>query len=193
MSGLWLLALIAIWAFAGWIIFRVWRRWKPTALKQKVAHIAVGVLLFSVWFGGAFWEVAGKKMYWDAKVRELCAQDGGIRVYETVELPAEMFDRYAKRNWILPDKSQAKSSDEYYYEDEVIYYRKDDPQVTRKHTRIIRRSDGQVLGEYIRYGRGGGDLPGPWHGSSFSCSDITRPPSFEKSIFMKGDKNEHNN
>ncbi|SDE53674.1 hypothetical protein [Desulfuromonas thiophila] len=188
MSGLYLLALIGVWLLVGWVIYRSWRRWQPQEAKRKVFHLVAGLLLFSLWFGGAFWEVAGKKMYWDAQVRKLCAIDGGVKVYETVKLTPEIYEYYAGRNWVLPDKSDAKSSDEYFYEDDIIYYHRKDPQVTRSLTRVIRRSDGKVLGEYIRYGRGGGDLPGPWHGSSFSCSDITRSPSFEKSIFTKGGK-----
>lgn len=186
MSGFYLLALIAIWLFVGWLIYRLWRRWKPVGLTWKAIHLVIGILLFSVWFGGAFWEVAGKKMYWDAKVGALCAKDGGVKVYEMVELPAEMIDWAGRIK--IPDKSKAKPSDEYYKEREVFYYHRDDPQVTRKQTRIVRRSDGKVLGEYIRYGRGGGDLPGLWHGSSFSCTDITGFPKFESLIFVKGDK-----
>jgi len=185
MSGIYLLALIAIWLFVGWIIYRLWRRWKPTALNRKILYIALGALLFSVWFGGPYWEVAGKKVYWDAQVRELCNKDGGVQIYETVELPADQFNRYVSRNWVLPDKSQATSSDDYFYEREVFYFHKDDPQVTRRLTRIIRRSDGKVLGESIRYGRGGGDLPGFWHGSNYTCPNSVS--GFESSIFVKSD------
>lgn len=190
MSGFYLLALIAIWLLVGWGIYRVWRRWRPPDLGRKILHITIGVLLFSLWFGGAFWEVAGKKMYWDAKVRELCAKDGGVKVYETVELPAEKFDQYARRSWILPDKSQATPSNEFFYERDVFFYARADPQVTRRQTRIIRQSDGRVLGEYIHYGRGGGDLPGPWHGSSFMCPD-PRKIQFETSVFVK-ERNDDN-
>jgi len=185
MSGFYLLALIAIWLFAGWIIYRIWRRWKPTEQTRKILHITIGVVLFLLWFGGAFWEVAGKKMYWDAKVRELCAKDGGVKVYETVELAPELLDKVG-RIWI-PYKSEAKPSDPYYYDVEKRYYHEDDPQVTRRQTRIIRRSDGKVLGEYISYSRSGGDLPGPWFGSSYSCPDPTTV-KFETIIFVKGDK-----
>jgi len=179
------LFLIILWLFGGWIVYRLWRRWKPIAFWRKFLHVAIGVLLFSLWFGGAFWEVSGKKMYWDVKVRELCAKDGGIRIYETVTLPAEKYDQYANRNWILPDESQVKPSDEYFAQRELIYFRRSNPQVTRFQSRIIRHSDGQILGECVFYGRGGGDLPGPWHGSSFMCPD---PLSiqFAVSVFLRG-------
>lgn len=185
MSGLWLLALIAIWAFAGWIIFRLWRCWKPTARKQKVAHIAVGVLLFSIWFGGAFWEVAGKKMFWDAKVRELCAVDGGVRVYERVELSQNLID-WAGRI-AIPPRYKATAENLYFYEMQDQYLRKNNPTIVRTRTVIIRRSDNKILGESIRYGRGGGDIPGPWEPSTYNCPPISRNNiGIEEQIFING-------
>ena len=184
MSGFYLLALIAIWLFTGWIIYRFWRRWKPAALGRKILHIVIGVLLFSAWFGGAFWEVVGKKEYYDAQVRKLCAQDGGVRVYETVELPADQFDKYG--NVHIPSKDRAAPQDSYYYEREIQYLRNDDPKITRTHHVIIRRSDGKVLGESIHYSRGGGDLPGPWHPSSYICPPILKDHvGIEKQIFKR--------
>ena len=122
----------------------------------------------------------------DAQVRELCAKDGGIKVYETVKLPPQLVDKYGVVR--IPDKAQAEPSDEYYYETDTRYYRKGNPEMSRRQYQIIRRSDGKVLGELIFYGRGGGDLPGPWHDSSFTCPDPTKLPNFESSIFVKGDK-----
>ncbi|HQN47259.1 MAG TPA: hypothetical protein PK034_09405, partial [Rugosibacter sp.] len=89
----------------------------------------------------------------DAEVKRLCAIDGGIKVYETVTLPPELIDKYGGIR--LPSKTLAKLSDEYYYELEIHYYRKGNPEMSRSHYRVIRRSDGKVLGESIRYGRGG--------------------------------------
>ena len=41
--------------------------------------------------------------------------------------------------------------------------------MSRTHYRVLRRSEQKLLGETVLYGRGGGDLPGPWHDSSFVC------------------------
>ncbi|WP_154716613.1 hypothetical protein [Sterolibacterium denitrificans] len=123
----------------------------------------------------------------DAEVRELCAKDGGIKVYEKVTLPPEKFDQYG--NIRIPTKKDAKPSDEYYYDDEDTYFRKGDPydgpNMWRSHTKVVRRSDGKVLGESIRYTRVGGDIPGPWHPSHFSCYDMDIPMDLEKSIFTE--------
>ena len=126
------------------------------------------------------------KLELDAEVKRLCAIDGGIKVYETVRLPKEKFDKYG--NVKIPSKATAKPTDEYFYESEDIYLVSGDPHMLKMITKIIRRPDGKLLGESIRYGRGGGDIPGPWHPSSFICPEISKDAlSLESSIFIQGE------
>ena len=191
MSGFYLLALFALWLFVGWIIYHFWKSRRPENLFQRIVHIVTGILLLSAWFGGAFWEVTGQKMYWDAKVREMCAKDGGVKVYETVILPAERFDKYG--NVHIPSKSFAKPTDEYYYESENRYFQKGNadqtgnPDVFQYNFRIVRHQDGKIMGESINYIRRGGGLPGPWHPSSFSCPENSDP---SRLIFKSQEKNQ---
>ena len=127
---------------------------------------------------------ACEKTRLDLKVKELCAKDGGIRVYETVALPPEKFDKYGAVH--IPSKRDAKPADEYYYELDIQYLKTGNPEMSRSDYRIVRRSDGKVLGEMVRYGRGGGDMPGPWHESSFTCPPIAADqPTIEGSVFLK--------
>jgi hypothetical protein len=188
MSGLFSLGLIAIWLFAGWIVYMIWRllgfdtTGKPV---WRMIHISIGIVVFIAWFAGGFWLFAGKKMYYDAQVREMCAKDGGIEVYETVTLPADRFDEYG--NVGVVDRAHAKSSDAYYYELDEVILRKADPKIVKYTSKIVRRSDNKILGMQIRYGRGGGDLPGFGHPSSFSCPPINSgEKNLEASVFMKG-------
>ena len=125
----------------------------------------------------------------DEEVRRLCAKDGGVKVYETVKLTPKLLDR-SGRIWI-PLIGEAKESDEYYYVSEMVYLyggktsQIEDAVMWRNNFKIIRRSDGKVLGESVSYSRVGGDIPGPWHPSSFSCRDISKYPGLETSIFVK--------
>ena len=183
MSGFYLLALIAIWLFAGRMIYRVWRYWKPADLMWKILHIIIGAVLFSLWFGGAFWEVAGKKMYWDAQVREMCAKDGGVKVYETVTLPVDRFDKYGVI--YIPSKQRLKSGDEYYYEQDIHFYKQEHPTILIIHFRVLRTIDNKLLGVATHYSRIGGDLPGPWHDSSFGCPEHSDLSDLKKEIFSK--------
>ncbi len=119
--------------------------------------------------------VAGcEKATLDAQVRELCKQDGGIKVYEVVAVPSNRFDAYG--SVYVPHEKTAKPSDDFYYAREVTYYRRGNPEMWRSHSRVYRRSDNKLLGEAVHYARRGGDMPGPWHPSSFACpahADIT--------------------
>lgn len=143
----------------------------------------IGATLFLGWF----WLILGKQLWLDHQVRELCAKDGGIRVYETVTLPAERFDKWG--NVGIPHKKYAKPTDAYYYESEDHNNQEGNPALLQSKYRIIRRTDGKVLGELTRYGHGGGGLPGPWHGTSFSCPPIGAPgTNLETSIFLKGNE-----
>ena len=127
--------------------------------------------------------VGCEKSRLDEEVRQLCAKDGGIKIYETVKLPSERFDQHG--NIKIPSKKDANPSDEYYYESETIFLRSGNPDLRRSHDKIIRRHDQKVLGEFVYYARRGGDIPGPWHESHFGCSDIIKQQNFESSIFTK--------
>ena len=118
----------------------------------------------------------------DAEVRELCEKDGGIKVYETVKLPVE---RFTKQGSIyIPDKSMSKKGDEYYYKSSTHYLKKGYTDLYRIHTKLYRALDNKLLGEIITYSRRGGDVPGPWHASSFRCPQIT-DNDLNKQVFIK--------
>jgi hypothetical protein len=182
-GGMSLILMMIYWVLLPFLLFRaarwLYRRAGSPVGKSLVVAATVG--LFS-WF---LWIAVGENMWLDHQMKELCDKDGGVKVYETVTLPADKYNQYASRNWILPDKSRAKPTDEYYYEDEEQYYREGNPRMARELTRIIQRSDGKVLGENISYVRGGGGLYGPWHDSSFRCPSPTKT-IFETAIFAKG-------
>lgn len=122
----------------------------------------------------------------DDEVRRLCAIDGGVKVYETVTLPPSRFDEHGITR--IPSMKDATPADEFYYQSEITYLQRGDPDLRRDYAKIIRRSDGKILGESIYYARRGGDIPGPWHPSSFGCPSIGSSPNFENSVFLKGEE-----
>lgn len=119
----------------------------------------------------------------DAEVRRLCKLDGGVKVYERVNLPAELLDTLGSIQ--IPSKEKARASDKYFYVRDVQFVRKGNPELLRSHHQLIRKADGKVLGESIRYTRRGGDMPGPWIESSLSCPEIGSQPSLEQLVFQK--------
>lgn len=126
------------------------------------------------------------QMMLDAEVKRLCAIDGGMKVYEKVTLPASRFNQFGAIQ--IPDKANAKPTDDYYYEWSVKYYREGSPTLRRDHFIIIRRSDEKVLGEDVSYARRGGDIKGPWHDSSYRCPDMEKHLSLESAVFVKEEK-----
>jgi hypothetical protein len=129
------------------------------------------------------------QMSLDAEVDRLCAIDGGIKVYQTVDLPAEKFDKYGL--FRIPGKAYMKPGDLYYFEITTTYIKGGNresgaAQMWRSDFKVYRASDGKVLGESVYYTRRGGEEPGPRHPSSYSCPDLNRGESIEKLIFLRG-------
>lgn len=118
----------------------------------------------------------------DRQLLELCAKDGGNKVYEVVVLPP---DKGALPR--IPRKEYATAADEYYVVQEVTYLKQGNPELHRSRYRIVRRSDGKTIGESIYYVRRGGDLPGPWHASSLVCPEIGSLPRLESAVFKVRD------
>ena len=151
--------------------FAVWRRTK-TRVRKTIVAIASLVL-----FLGLFWLLGGgQRGLVDRQVRELCAKDGGIKVYETVKLPADKFNQWGQPNFFRPTQGENALGPDYIYKSDDHFYRQGAPTMIRYRHQVIRRSDLKLLGETISYGRGGGDLLGPWAASGFHC-----PPTAESS------------
>lgn len=123
----------------------------------------------------------------DAEVDRLCAVDGGVKVYETVTLSADKFDMHG--NFRVPSKQDAKASDNYYYEWIVSKIKGGNPHhdgtlvIEKSHFKYWRSRDRKLLGEQINYSRIGGDVPGPWHPSSYTCPSAHNTLSVDKQIF----------
>ncbi len=97
----------------------------------------------------------------------MCRNDGGVKVYETVLVSKNRYINGVGK--IAPYKQFIKPADEYYQDSDDYYYRTGQPDVWRSRHKVIRRSDGKVLGESIFYSRRGGNFQGPWHESNYGC------------------------
>ncbi len=117
----------------------------------------------------------------DAEVDRLCAIDVGVKVYETVALPSDKFDKkYGQINFYDPTKGEDTLGPEYIYKRTIHYYKKGHPvsqgahvtSMRRDHVKIIQKSDMKLMGEVVKYHSAGGDLPGPWMPSSHHCPGV---------------------
>jgi hypothetical protein len=142
-------------------------------------RFAFSILLFVPLFAGC------EKWRFDEQAKQLCARDGGITVYETVTLPPERFDKYGQVRFTSRDL--AAPSDEFFYDWEITYLRKGDPDLVRHHFKLVRRRDGKVLGESVSYSRRGGDLPLGFQRSSFSCPTESGNARLGERVFARKD------
>jgi len=103
----------------------------------------------------------------DRQMEELCAKDGGIKVYEKVRDPKMEFSngapfyRHTSPNW--PQDEYFGPDYRYVTEEKYIVGNRQtkvehgEGNLVRIHTAIYRRTDNKLLGEQIWYHRAGGD------------------------------------
>lgn len=117
----------------------------------------------------------------DRQMEELCKKDGGVKIYETVKLPPEMFDELGQPHFSgdtdfkrLSNGTTRKLGEAYTYIIENTTLKAGDPlkgegYLGRSHYKIQRNSDKKILAEAIQYLRAGGDLLTFGHHSSKAC------------------------
>ena len=132
----------------------------------------------------------------DRQMELLCQQDGGIKVYETVTLPASEFSNVGQP--LARYAQQAKSPEErlgpdyrYVWQRTVLFgvgakLEAGEGTLVRDHLSITRRADGRLLGESVSYARGGGD--GFTFGFQPSGNHCPKPRvDLIGFVFLKGD------
>lgn len=149
--------------------------------RRSATHICLTVIAI-----GGFALSGCEKWRLDAQVKELCAKDGGIKVYETVKVPPGKFDKFGIVR--VPMKKDAKPEDEYYYEWEIQYFKQGNPEMWRNHFTLYRAKDKRLLGEATGYSRRGGDLPSPMHESSFGCPTDADISVLKQRVFKNTDE-----
>lgn len=152
--------------------------------------VAIALLMISVLIG------CGEKDEADRQMQELCAKDGGVKVYETVKVPKKQFDKWGMprgKNW---DGSNFPSTldPEYQLKATSMFLKRGDPlkgevEMWKDATKIYRHSDGKILGESVTYGRRGGDLYIALllggHPSGGHCPILEK--SLISTVFIKGE------
>jgi hypothetical protein len=105
----------------------------------------------------------------DREVDRLCAIDGGVKVFETVEVPLPVYQDFlrdpGRRVEVIfgPDYGMTISEQ---------FLVEGNPSLSRTERHLVRKSDKRVLGTATRYSRRGGDFIGPSAPSSHSCPAI---------------------
>lgn len=155
---------------------------KSMRYSVQVLGAIVVVAFLVVWLGVPTFN----KWRADRLVDELCAKDGGINIYETVELPQERFNNLGQVN--LPTEENVKDSVDYFQScksSNIEGDRNMEPvsrlAIWKTNCQVIRTADKKVIAELIMFTRRGGDPVGPWHPSSHICPRNSN----WKSVFVK--------
>ncbi|NKF23343.1 hypothetical protein [Solimonas marina] len=136
----------------------------------------------------------GNKYLVERRMGSLCRSDGGIRVYEKVILPKNMFDEYGNP---FPGWQQRSVKNllghEYLYDDEYEALNNGQPELggtslIRHDQKIIRRADGQLLAEKIYYSSYGGDISLliGFESTVNTCPSRKEEQQLIRSVFVKG-------
>jgi hypothetical protein len=154
----------------------------------------IGLLLLVVLIG-LWWGVPTyRKAKADLMVKELCAKEGGNKIYEIVRLPPDRFGQqgnvvfFGNKN-LPPLKEKATPHDEFYFTYEKTWIVLDagfnSLAIWRSHHKLYRAIDDKLLAESVAYSRRGGDPMGPWHPSSFGCPLDADIVYLQKKTFLK--------
>ena len=115
----------------------------------------------------------GRKAYWDAQVREMCAKDGGVRILEEIIVSpsqARLLPKVGNFFGVVSE-SLAKPEEPAFARTRRTVIREYNPTVMRYEEVIFRRLDQKIVGVIVSYGRGGGDFPSPAHPSNYHCPE----------------------
>jgi len=149
--------------------------WLSAILAFLIAGLVAAVIFYE-----------GRKAYWDAQVKEMCENDGGIRVYERVAISRADYERLGGRNGMIPIPHEKNAAKDYPFVSsgtgQII--NESNPRVYRTESNYLRRSDRKLIATSVQYSRVGGDFPLRFaHHSTYACPDAKTAAAEEKSIF----------
>jgi hypothetical protein len=153
---------------------------------KLLALIPVVLILLLILVIGFF---EGRKAYWDYRVREMCAENGGVTIGEIIDVDKNTYESLKNKfgQIDIPSKGEPRSVGAvavHSYKD--VYIRRSDPEVRRSELAVTRTSSGVVIATSTTYSRVGGDLLA-LHPSYFACPSA--PKDFFASVInLKGDK-----
>jgi hypothetical protein len=116
----------------------------------------------------------GAKSHWDQQVREMCAKDGGVTIYERVSISRAQLEKLPKAGVYaaIPARANATPEDLVFWDDSSSTIHDANLRVWRSEQVVKRKSDEKIVARIVRYSRVGGDVPTALaHSSSFACPE----------------------
>jgi hypothetical protein len=137
---------------------------------------ALGIFVVIVMVSACAAYVPGEKVYWDARVREMCAKDGGVQIFDKLHVSPTQVSTLSRANGMFnaPMRELADPKSPAYTILTKTVIHGGNPSVSRSTADIIRRSNGALIARSVVYTRVGGDIPTHAHPSSFECPDVRK-------------------
>ena len=137
---------------------------------------------------GCMGYLPGRQTYWDAKVREMCKADGGVRILERVrisEAEVRLLGQADGRIGIPVKELAPPDAPVYAVLNRALLEHVGNLGVGRTESTIIRRADGAVVARWVAYSRTGGDVPtGLAHESTYWCPELKTIASDLQQLFI---------
>lgn len=133
-----------------WLAVKISKRFKP-GITRIAGSMGIFLLLFALPFGD---EIAGR-VYFDY----LCATEAGVKVYQTVELPAEYWDQQGAPKFIRRQGSldfDESTLGKQYGRKSSIHSRSSLLQIDRDSYQLLDMQSQKLLGENVNYVYRGG-------------------------------------
>jgi hypothetical protein len=128
------------------------------------------------WFLAACGWMPGYRWYWEARVREMCEKDGGVRIFERVLVtPAQVktLPRVGS-HLVVPEEGNAKPDTPVFRRISRTQIRDDDPPIVRHEETIVRRYDQRIVGVAVSYSWTPVEYPSSFiaHPAKMWCPDL---------------------
>ena len=156
-----------------------------TPSTRTVAKVLAG-LAIAVVISGCAGYVPGAKSYWDARVDELCAKDGGVKIFEKLHVTKTDIDNLGRVGGeiAIPIKRLANPNAPVYAINQITHIRDNNPEVWRSEWRFIRRKDQAVIALEVSYHRSGGDAVVVDQPSGYTCPAPDRLNADLQALFV---------
>jgi hypothetical protein len=159
---------------------------KSEALQVNASTLAAVTLAALIVLSGCAGYAPGAKSSWDQQLKEMCARDGGVTVYERISISAEQFAKLGKVGAYasISPKWNMQADDVAFWEQSTMIIREGNPRVSRFEQVVRRRADEKIVARVVRYSRVGGDLPtGLAHESALTCPEEEQILAQREKIF----------
>jgi hypothetical protein len=156
------------------------------AVRNSKTLVKALLILSTVAGFGCAGYVPGRQAYWDAKVKEMCAKDGGVHILKKLHISKAESEHLPKVDGMLtiPIKEHADPKSPAFAVNRMTYVHQGNPSVRRFEWKIIRRSDQALLAQWVVYTRSGGDLLVVDMPSSYTCPDLRNFTSELQPLFV---------